>query len=146
MFKNSNSRQLGVGLLFIITMSLKQCDRVLSPLKTLKFFFKINFYWRIFDFHPPNSFVDINSVTIVAGLPRWLTSKESAFQCRNWRKWQCTPVFLPEKSHIQRRLVDPEGLKESNKTEPLSTHTIVAITEFHWWKLQINIFVSLLLQ
>ena len=44
------------------------------------------------------------------GLPRWLSGKESACQCRrpgfsHWagkilwrRKWQPTPVFLPEKS------------------------------------------------
>ena len=45
------------------------------------------------------------------GLPRWLSSKESACQCRRcrfnpwvskipWKRaWQPTPVFLPEKSH-----------------------------------------------
>ena len=54
------------------------------------------------------------------GLPWWLSGKESACQCRRhkrcgfnpwarkipWRrKWQPTPVFLPEKSHGQRSLV-----------------------------------------
>jgi len=41
-----------------------------------------------------------------------------------------TPVFLSEKSHIQRSLVgyNPEGLKELDKTEQLSMHTIVDIT------------------
>ena len=51
------------------------------------------------------------------GLPWWLCGKESACQCRrrrfnSWvrnvpwrRKWQHTPVFLPEKSHGQRTLV-----------------------------------------
>ena len=51
------------------------------------------------------------------GLPWWLKGKESACQCRThgfhpwmgkipWRrKWQPTPVFLPEKSHRQRSLV-----------------------------------------
>ena len=48
-------------------------------------------------------------------LPRWLSGKESTLQCRRhrfdpwagkmpWRrKWQPTPVFLPGKSHGQRR-------------------------------------------
>ena len=50
-------------------------------------------------------------------LPRWLSSKESACQCRRhefdpwvrkipWkRKWQPTPVFLPGESHGERSLV-----------------------------------------
>ena len=35
------------------------------------------------------------------------------------RKWQLTPVFLPEKSHEQRSLVgySPQGRKESHMTE-----------------------------
>ena len=52
----------------------------------------------------------------LAGLPRWLSGRESACQCRRhgfspwveripWRKkWQPTPVFLPGKSHGQRSL------------------------------------------
>ena len=51
------------------------------------------------------------------GLPRWLSGKESACQCRTrgfkpwvrkilWRrKWQPTPVFFPGKSHGQKSLV-----------------------------------------
>ena len=51
------------------------------------------------------------------GVPRWLSGKESACRCRrhefdpwsrkiSWRrKWQSTPVFLPGKSHGQRKLV-----------------------------------------
>ena len=51
------------------------------------------------------------------GLPRWLSGKEATCQCRRhgfdhcigkipWRKkWQPTPIFLPEKSHGQRSLV-----------------------------------------
>ena len=41
------------------------------------------------------------------------------------RKWQPTPVFSLEKSHGQRCLVgySPWGLKESDTTEGLSTHT-----------------------
>ena len=57
---------------------------------------------------------------ISLGLPRWLSGKESACQCRiyrrhcfdpwlgkiSWRrKWQPTPVFLPEKSPRQWSLV-----------------------------------------
>ena len=50
------------------------------------------------------------------GLPRWLSCKETACQCRRhrfnpwvrkipWRrKWQPTPVFLPGEPHGQRRL------------------------------------------
>ena len=40
------------------------------------------------------------------------------------RKWQPTPVFLPEKSHGQRRLVgySPWGGKELDMTEQLSMH------------------------
>ena len=52
------------------------------------------------------------------GLPRWLSGKKSACQCRRhgfypWvrkilcrKKWQPTPVFLPGKSQEQRRLGD----------------------------------------
>ena len=64
------------------------------------------------------------------GLPRWLSGKEATCQCRRhgfdhcigkipWRKkWQPTPVFLPEKSHGQRSLVgySPWG-RESDVTE-----------------------------
>ena len=62
-----------------------------------------------------------------AGLPWWLSGKESACQCRrgrlnssvekiSWRrKWQSTPVFLPGKSHGQRGLegYSPWGCRES---------------------------------
>ena len=43
----------------------------------------------------------------------------------SWRrKWQPTPVFLPEESHGQRNLVgcSPWGCKESDTTEQLSMH------------------------
>ena len=61
------------------------------------------------------------------GLPRWLSGKESACQCRRYRldpwvrkipwrrEWIPTPVFLPGESHGQRSLVGfetPQGLKE----------------------------------
>ena len=61
----------------------------------------------------------------------WLRGKGFACQCRRrrfdlwvrkipWRrKWQPTPVFLPEKSHGQRNLVGyhPKGGKESDTAE-----------------------------
>ena len=70
-----------------------------------------------------------------SGLPRWLSGKKSAYQCRRpmfhpwvrtilWRrKWHPTPVLLPGKSHGQRSLVSysPWGHKESDATE--QTHT-----------------------
>ena len=72
--------------------------------------------------------------TVWGELPRWLSGKESACQCRShrrcgfnpwvrkipWRrKWQPTPVFLPGKSQGQRSLVcySPWGCKESDVTE-----------------------------
>ena len=71
-------------------------------------------------------------------LPRWHSGKASACQCRRYkrckfepsvrkipwrRKWQPTLVFLPGKSHGQRRQAgcNPWGCKESHKTEQLST-------------------------
>ena len=64
-------------------------------------------------------------------LPKWLSGKESTYQYRrhrfnswvrkiHWRrKWQPTPVLLPEKSHGQRSMAGycPWGCKESNVTE-----------------------------
>ena len=60
-------------------------------------------------------------------VPRWLSGKESTCLCKrrgfgSWvskilwrRKWQSTPIFLPGKSHGQRRLVgySPMGLQKS---------------------------------
>jgi len=74
-------------------------------------------------------------VDLYIGLPRWLSGKESACQCRRhrfdpwvrkipWRRaWQPTPVVLPGESHGQRSLEDysPWGRKESDMTE--RTHT-----------------------
>ena len=70
-------------------------------------------------------------------LPRWCSSKESAYQCRThrrcrfnpwvrkipWRtKWQPTSVILHGKSHGQRSLVGYSswGHKEADTTERLS--------------------------
>ena len=82
------------------------------------------------------------------GLPRWHSGKESTCQGRRHkrycftpcvrkiprgRKWQPTPVFLPEKSHRQRSLVGYYSLcahKESDMTE----HTpmpVVTTWRFH---------------
>ena len=71
--------------------------------------------------------------------PRWHSGKESVCQCRRlkrhrfntwvgkipWRrKWQLTPVFLPEECHGQRSLVGyKEGLHGvTNTRTQLSTH------------------------
>jgi len=68
------------------------------------------------------------------GLPRWLSGKELACQCRRhkrcgfdpwvrkilWRrKWQPTLVFFPGKSHRQRSLAgySTRHSKESDTTE-----------------------------
>ena len=73
-------------------------------------------------------------------LSRWLSGKESTFQCKSckrcrfdpwvgkisWgRAWQPIPGFLPGESHGQRSLVgySPWGCKESDMTESLSMHT-----------------------
>ena len=87
---------------------------------------------------------------IYPGSPWWCSGKGSACQCRrcrrdrldlwvekiSWnRKWQPSPVFLPEKFHGQRSLVDysPWCCKEMDMTEQLSTHylrKILHIFEF----------------
>ena len=70
------------------------------------------------------------------GFPWWLSSKESAGQCRRlgfnpwiggipWgRKWQPTPVSLSGKSHGQKSLAgySPWGRKESDTTEQLNNN------------------------
>ena len=82
----------------------------------------------------------IGSLYLLLRLPRWLSGKESACQCRRrrrrgfdpwvgkipWRrKWQPTLVFLPGESHGWRNLVGyrPWGCKELDMTKWLSTHT-----------------------
>ena len=79
-------------------------------------------------------------------LPRWLSGKESACQCRRlgfypwvgkipWRrKWQLTPVFLPGRSHEQRSLAgySPWGCKDSDTTE----HIHISIVDFRKITLQ----------
>ena len=84
--------------------------------------------------------LDERRCTLTWGLPRWQSGKESTCQgrsCRRrrfstwvgkilWRrKWQPTPVFLPEESHGQRSLVgySLQGWKESDPTQHACTHT-----------------------
>ena len=84
-------------------------------------------------------------------LPRWLSGKESACQCRRhkrhkfgpwvgsipWsRKWQPTPVFLPGKFHGPRNLVgcSPWGHKELDTTEWLSTCIHMNVIWKHYQK------------
>ena len=78
------------------------------------------------------------------GTPRWLSSKEHAYQCRRhrldhwvrkspWRgKWHPTFVFLPGKSHGQRSLTgySPWGSKELDITKRLNTHTEISNVHF----------------
>ena len=82
--------------------------------------------------------------------PRWSRGKESACQCRGFKKpgfnpwigkipwrraWQPTPVFLPGESHGQRSLVGYSswGHKESDMTEWLCTHIKGKIEAFRDW-------------
>ena len=67
--------------------------------------------------------------SVKRGLSWWLSGKEFVCQCRghgfnlwagkiSWRrKWQPTPVYLPDKSHGQRSLAGPWGLKASDTVE-----------------------------
>ena len=91
-------------------------------------------------------YINLDDTKSINGLPRWLSSQQSAYQhmsprkCRfdPWvgkiprrRKWQPTPVFFPGKFHGQRSLVgySPWGPKESDMTECLHfTHFIL----YHW--------------
>ena len=82
---------------------------------------------------------DKDTNKLVAGLPPWLSGKESICQCRRsrfdsqvgkipWRrKWQHTPVFLPGKSYGQRSLLgySPQGHKRVAKdmTQGLNKNT-----------------------
>ena len=77
-------------------------------------------------------------------LPRWLSGKASACQCRRHRrrefnpwvrkvclskKWKPTLIFLPGKFNRQRSLAGYSlwGLKESDTTEPLGTQVSVIV-------------------
>ena len=79
--------------------------------------------------------MDVTVIWGILGLPWWLSSKESACQCRRHRldpwdgkiscrkEWQTTPVFLPENSHRQRSLAGytPWGCKKLDMTQQLNT-------------------------
>ena len=85
-----------------------------------------------------------------APLEQWLSCKESTCQCRSrrhefnpwvwkisWRKkWQLTPVFLPEKSYDRRSLAftDHGVNKEYDTTEQLIKHTLLwnGLAVFGW--------------
>ena len=59
--------------------------------------------------------------------PRWGLNLSFSLDYQLWRrKWQPTPLFLPEKSHGQRNLAgpSPRGCKESDMTHGLSTLTL----------------------
>ena len=72
--------------------------------------------WRIPWTEEPSGLQSMGSLRVRHD---WTTSL-SLFTFVHWRrKWQFTPVFLPEKSHGQRSLVgySPWGHKESNTTD-----------------------------
>ena len=83
------------------------------------------------------------------GIPRWLSSKASAYQCRRlsfdpwvgniaWkRKWQPTPIFLPGKSQRQKSLAGYSlwSCKKSSITEWLSTHAQGTSLAVQWLRL-----------
>ena len=94
--------------------------------------------WVFFFFSKTNSFLLkcgwFTMLYLFQELPRWLSGKESACQCRRckrcrfdpwvrkipWRrKWQPTLVFLPGKCHGQRSMVSCSlwGGKELDTTE-----------------------------
>ena len=67
--------------------------------------------------NPPANAGDTRDIGLIPGSGRF-----------PWRrKWQPTPVFLPEASHGQRSLADFRQWdhKESNMAERLSTHTVL---------------------
>ena len=81
------------------------------------------------------------------GIPRWLSGKESACQCRRpdfnlwvekipWRgKWQLIPVFLPRKFHGQRSLAGYSacGCKDLDTTEhALAPHSSTLSWKIPW--------------
>ena len=92
--------------------------------------------WNVSNLNSPVSIFNVPP----RPFPRWCSCKESACQCRTWkrhrfppwvgkipyrREWQLTPVFLPGKFHEQRSLrnCSPWGCKESDTTEHTHTHT-----------------------
>ena len=95
---------LGAPFFVLLTLILLSCP---CPLQSQRFFnFQDCATWR--SSGPMNS---LQFPKYIQGLPRWLSSKESACKCGRlrfspwvgkvpWRrKWQPTPVFLSGKSH-----------------------------------------------
>ena len=85
---------------------------------------------------------DLGLPQVTQGLPRWLSGREPACQCRRherprfdswvgkmpWRRaWQSTPVFLPGESHGQRRLpgYTVHQVAKSRRLKRLSRNTQV---------------------
>ena len=83
-------------------------------------------------------------IYLISGLLWWLSDKESTRKCRRcgfdpWvrktlcrKKWQPTPVFLPGKSHWQRRVVGYSlwGCRELDTTEQLNSEADLNVVNF----------------
>ena len=87
---------------------------------------------------------------VTYGVPGWLGGKESSCQCRRYRrlgfdpwvgkipwsrKWQPTPVFLPERSHGQRSLAGygPWGHNKSwTRLKRLNSSTSIVACIHHY--------------
>ena len=92
------------------------------------------------------------------GFPWWLSSEESACQCRRggfntrirkipWRRtWQCTPVFLSGKSHGQRSLMIYSAWDHKRVRHNVATKQQQPINDFisHQgsWMLGLHVFIS----
>ena len=104
--------------------------------------------------HMPRSFfqnrtlISSHVYAWLLGLPWWLSSKESTCQCRRhgfypwvkripWgRKWQSTRIYLPGKSHGQRKLggYSPWGCKRvRHDLRDWTTTTWAASAEHEFW-------------
>ena len=95
--------------------------------------------WSVFSLKEIHTFLGGAQASLVA---QWLKKKKSSCQCRRYgfnpwvgkipwrRKWQSTPVFLPEKSHWWGNLAgcSPWRCKESDMTERLKHNR----TEGRW--------------
>ena len=101
-------------------------------------------------YHQSTSFIDLSVWTVHMGVSLMAQQVKICLQCRrhrkhgfnDWvgkipwrRKWQPTPVFLPEKSHGQRSLVgyNLSGCKELAAAERLSRHAHTAHSILPWW-------------
>ena len=112
-----------------------------SPEELQDFFIKV---WLIYNIVLVSGVQQNYSVmcmyTYILGFPSGASGKESACQCRRWKRhgfnlwvkkipwkmaWQPIPVFLSGESHGQRSLEgnSPRGCKQLDMTERLSTHS-----------------------